>query len=201
MIARVRRLSQLLPSPTLLVTESKDRLDQIRQELIEEIDPCGIVEYMFVDEISHIVWDILRFRRCWTAIISLALPAAIEKLAAELLRRPGEYPHQYRVEAEKLAYKWFSDQKGRSKVLQLLQRRHLDEDALEAEAIRSCAPDLKRLDKLLVSLELRRSRALRGIAEYRTDLALKLQAGSDRIIDGKVLAVGHTEAKELPAAA
>ena len=60
--------------------------------------------------------------------------------------------------------------------------------AIEAEAISRCAPSIELLDKLLAALESRRSRALRGISEYRADLSQRLRASSDRTIDAKVFA-------------
>jgi hypothetical protein len=103
--------------------------------------------------------------------------------------------------AAELAHAWFSNQKTRNHVLELLRQFHLDETAIEAEAIRRSAADLELLDRLLASLESRRNKALRCIADYRFGLAQQLRASSDRIIDGKVLALEHSDDKEPPAAA
>ena len=40
-------------------------------------------------------------------------------------------------ESEALAFEWFTDPKARRQVAEILNRFHLDETAIEAEAIRS----------------------------------------------------------------
>jgi len=60
-------------------------------------------------------------------------------------------------ESEALAFEWFTDPKARRQVAEILNRFHLDETAIEAEAIRSVAADLELLDRMLMSLEVRRN--------------------------------------------
>ena len=63
------------------------------------------------------------------------------------------------------------------------------------------AADLERLDRLLASLESRRNKALRCIADYRGGFARQLRESTDRIIDGKVLALEEPSSKKPSAAA
>ena len=93
--------------------------------------------------------------------------------------------------AERLAYAWFSDPAAKEEVTQLLKDFQLDETAIEAEAVRPLTDRLEQFDRLLASLESRRNKALRCIAEYRGGLARQLRESSDRIIDGKVLSLEH----------
>ncbi len=60
----------------------------------------------------------------------------------------------------------------------------LDESAIEAQAIKILASELEILDKRLMSLEARRNRAIRNIAEYRESFGRKVREGSGRIIEG-----------------
>jgi hypothetical protein len=201
MIARYWPPSELLHCSPLLSTEAEDRFEQIRDAFVEHIKPSNIIEHMYVEDISTMSWEIRRLRRCRTAIISLAFRQALERLLPELLRQPGEYVHQHQDEAQKLAYQWFSDPKARQRVGELLEQFHLNNAAIEAEAMRNSAVELEQVDKMLASLESRRTRALRFIAEYRADLADRLRTSSDRIVDGKVLAVEHAKDRKPPAAA
>ncbi len=73
--------------------------------------------------------------------------------------------------------------------------------ANEAEAVKTSAADLERFDRMLASLESRRNKALRCLAEYRGGLAQQLRESGDRIIDGKVLVLEHASSKKPPAAA
>ena len=54
----------LLPKSPLLITESADEFDALRDAFEQEIKPRGIIEQMYVHDICSIVWEILRLRRC-----------------------------------------------------------------------------------------------------------------------------------------
>jgi hypothetical protein len=175
----------LLPKSPLLITESADEFDALRDAFEREIKPHGIIEQMYVNDISSIVWEILRLRRCKAVIINSAFRSALQDLLKQLLRQPGQDEYQVEDEAEALAHAWFTDQEAKKRVSELLSRVKLDESAIEAEAIRRSSSDLDLLDRMLTSLESRRNKALGCVAEYRTSLAQQLRDSADRIIDGK----------------
>jgi hypothetical protein len=175
----------LLPKLPLLITESADEFDAVRDAFEQEIKPHGIIEQMYVHEISSIVWEILRLRRCKAVIINSAFRSALQNLLKQLLRQPGQYEYEVEDEAEALAQAWFTDQEAKKRVSELLSRVELDESAIEAEAIRRSSSDLELLDRMLTSLESRRNKALGCVAEYRASLGHQLRESADRIIDGK----------------
>ena len=146
---------------------------------------------MYVADIAYIAWEILRLRRCKAGIINSAFLHALERLLEQLLRQPGGFNYLVRHEAGSLAHAWFSDPAGKKQVSELLRDFQLDESAIEAEAVRCSVADLERLDRLLASVESRRNKAFRCIADYRGGLARQLRESSDRIIDGKVLTLEH----------
>lgn len=194
-------VAALLPKSPLLITESLDDFDCIRAALNHEIRPNGIIEHMYVADIAQLVWEILRLRRCKVSIINLAFRAALEELTAQLLRDPGQQKYLVRDEAEKLAEAWFSKDSAKKKILDLLKYFQLDESAIEAEAIRRSAADIELLDRLLASIEARRDKALRRIAEHRSDLGGQMRKAADRIIDGKALAIEDASSALPPEAA
>jgi hypothetical protein len=175
----------LLPKSPLLITESADEFDAVRDAFEQEIKPHGIIEQMYVHDISSIVWEILRLRRCKVVIINSAFRSALQDLLKQLLRQPGQDEYQVEDEAEALAHAWFTDQEAKKRVSELLSRVKLDESAIEAEAIRRSSSDLELLDRMLTSLESRRNKALGCVAEYRASLGHQLRESADRIIDGK----------------
>jgi hypothetical protein len=191
----------LLPKLPLLITESADEFDAIRDAFEREIKPRGIIEQMYVHDISCIVWEILRLRRCKVVIINSAFRKALPNLLKELLREPGEHGFYPSNETEALALAWFTDHAAKKEVSEILSRFELDESAIEAEAIRSSSEDLELLDRMLTSLESRRNKALGCVAEYRANLAHQLRESADRIIDGKgVLPLEHASSKRSTAA-
>jgi hypothetical protein len=197
---RINELT-LLPKPPLLITESADEFDALRDAFEREIKPRGIVEQMYLHDISSIVWEILRLRRCKAVIINSTFRGALENLLPQFLRQPGQVEYDVRDEAKGLAHAWFTDQEAKKEVSEILSGFELDDSAIEAEAIRRSSSDLELLDKMLTSLESRRDKALRCVAEYRTSLAHQLRESSDRIIDGNgVLRLEDAASKRSTAA-
>src|SRR5262245_63234908 len=90
---RRRNELALLPKLPLLISESADEFDALRDAFEREIKPRGVIEQMYVHDISSIVWEILRLRRCKVVIINSAFGSALEGLLAQLLRRTGRYKH------------------------------------------------------------------------------------------------------------
>jgi hypothetical protein len=175
----------LLPKLPLLITEAADEFDALRDAFEQEIKPRGIIEHMYVHDISSIVWEILRLRRCKVVIINSAFRSALQGLLKQVLRQPGQYEHQVEDEAQILAQSWFTDQEAKKQVSEILSGFDLYESAIEAEAIRRSSSDLEVLDRMLTSLESRRNKALGCVAEYRASLAQQLRDSADRIIDAK----------------
>jgi hypothetical protein len=182
---RPRNELTLLPKLPLLITESADEFDALRDAFEQDIKPHGIIEQMYVHDISSIVWEILRLRRCKAVIINSAFRSALENLLKQLLREPGQHEYEVEDEAEALAQAWFTDQEAKKRISELLSRVELDESAIEAEAIRRSSSDLELLDRMLTSLESRRNKALGCVVEYRASLGHQLRESADRIIDGK----------------
>jgi len=198
---RRRNELALLPKLPLLITESADEFDALREAFEQEIKPRGIIEQMYMHDICCIVWEILRLRRCKVVIINSAFRSALEHLLVQLLKEPGQYNYDVEDEAETLAHGWFADQEAKKQVSEILGRFDLDEAAIEAEAIRRSSSDLELLDRMLTSLESRRNKAFGCVAEYRASLAHQLRESADRIIDGKdVLQLEHPSDKRSTAA-
>ena len=182
---RRRTGSTLLPKLPLLITESADEFDALRDAFEQEIKPRGIIEQMYVLDICAIVWEILRLRRCKVVIINSAFRSALQDLLKQVLRQPGQSEYQVGDEAQALAQAWFTDQEAKKQVSELLSQFELDESAIEAEAIRRSFSDLELLDRMLTSLESRRNKALGCVADYRASLGQQLRESADRIVDGK----------------
>jgi hypothetical protein len=198
---RRRNELALLPKLPLLITESAEGFDALREAFEQEIKPRGIIEQMYVHDICSIVWEILRLRRCKVVIINSAFRGALEHLLEQLLKEPGQYGYEVEGEARALAQSWFTDQEAKKHVSETLSRFDLDEAAIEAEAIRRSSADLELLDRMLTSLESRRNKALGCIAEYRVSLAHQLRESADRIIDGTdVIQLEHPSNKRSTAA-
>jgi hypothetical protein len=170
---------RIFSKPPLLMTESAEDFASLSAALAQEIKPRGIVERIYVAEIAALVWEILRLRRCKAAIVNAEFKGAL----LDLLSRLIDHPDWDNLRA--LVCDWFSEPTAKKEVSQLLAEYHLDETAIEGEAIRRRSEELEVLDKMLTSLESRRNRALRCIADYQDRIAKQVQEVSDRVIEGK----------------
>ena len=182
---RRRNELALLPKLPLLITESADKFDALRDALKQEIKPHGIIEHMYVDDFSSIIWEILRLRRAKAAIINTAFRDALVHILSECLQTPGKVQVYLHSQAETLAREWFKEELGKQRVAKTLNQHGFDEYAIEGEAIRRSASALELLDRMLCSLESRRNKTLRCIGEYRDGLARQLRENSDRMIEGQ----------------
>jgi hypothetical protein len=204
--ADARRLAMSpVPEPPMLITESKEEFNRIRAALNEEIRPRGILEELYVADIANHTWTIVRANRLKVALINSEFLAALAFQIFCLARAPynweeGNPTYSVGPWAEVRAKKWFTDEAEKKKIVELLGKYGLDESAIEAQAFRRCAFELAALDRMAASAELRRSKALRNIAECDAILAQRLSANSDQIVKGKTLAIAGNGV-EAPATA
>jgi hypothetical protein len=173
--------SQQLFKTPLLITESAQDFAALTAALTQEIKPRGIIERIYVADIAALVWEILRLRRCKTVIVNTAFKTAV----ASVVRRVSSLPLWPKTEwVDDLANDWFLKPKARKEVSKLLEESHLDESAIEAEAIRSVFSDFEMLDRMLTLLESRRNKALRSIEDYQDRFARKVREVSDQVLEG-----------------
>ena len=172
MIERIQ--PRLFPRPPLLITESREDFDQVRNALEREIQPQGIIEQMYVNDLAY-----LRLGNSAPSALQghdrqFGISNRTQRVIKQLLREPGELFNRD-DEFEDLALRWFTDPKAKREVTELLGKFRLDEIAIEAEAIRECSQYLEQLDRMLRSLEARRDRALALVTEYRVNFAHQLR--------------------------
>src|SRR5258705_3261258 len=132
----------LFAKPPLLITESAEDFASLSAALAQDIKPRGIVEQIYVDDIAALVWEIRRLRRCKVAIVN----TEFENALLSLLNRLAGYTNSdtpEREEREALVRDWFSEPEAKKEVSELLAEYHLDESAIEAEAIRSLSEELE----------------------------------------------------------
>jgi hypothetical protein len=207
----------ILPRAPLLVTESKDEFKRIRDALAYEINPRGILEQMYVEDIAYLVWEILRLRRAKASIINAAFRDALRDVLDQCLREPAYASHTGDVgerfvellkarnsvgaKAGRLADEWFTHASAKEEVAKILRSFDLDETAIEGEAVRKSADDVERIDRLMASAEARRDKALVCIAQYRGDFGALLRESSNRLVGEKVLQLENTASKQQKSAA
>jgi hypothetical protein len=175
--------SHLFSKTPLLSTESEQDCAALTSQLKQEIEPRGVIEQMYVAYIAALIWEILRLQRCKVAIINSAFSDAVWVIVDRLLGHPGTGTAE-RKWVDAVSCDWFSKPTARKEVLELLDKFHLDESAIEAEAIRNNFSEIETLDRMLILQELRLNKGLRSIAEYRNSFAKQVREVSNRVIEG-----------------
>ena len=198
----MRRRNELavLPKLPLLITESADEFDALRDAFEQEIKPRGIIEQMYVHDFCSIVWEIQRLRRAKAAIINAAFRDALVHVLTECLTKPGKLQLDLDDQVQTLALAWFKNEQGKKRVAKTLNESGFDEYAIEGEAIRRSSSALELLNRMLASLEARRDKALRCIGDYRDGWGRQLRGLSDRMIEGQdVPVLVHASSEESAA--
>jgi hypothetical protein len=161
-----------------LILRSKEKHKVLRKALAEEIEPSGEIEKMYLKDLVHLQSEIERWRRIKTAIENTDYREAMEKLLTRLMEDPDTEWFDANVAARDLASRWFTDQAAQKEVATLLKKFGLGQSAVEGEIVRSSLDTIVTLDGRLASLEERRTKAVRALAEYRSDLRPRLAASS-----------------------
>jgi hypothetical protein len=175
--------SSPIPLVPLLITESEEEFNRIRQALYDQLGPVGIVEQMYADEVVDLVWQILRLKRCKAGVINLAFHQSSASILYRLMQAGPDVAREWtpkiakKVEAELATYK-------------------LDGSIIIADAIKTKSCDLEPIDALLVSLETRRDKALVRIAQYRGELGAVLRRTTDHLIESKVVELRRATSKK-----
>jgi len=218
-----RYISVLLMPAPVLVTESEEEFNRFFEALKDELKQYGIVDRLLIKDIAELAWEIRRNRCAKVSCINSAILPALNNLLTPIIRRqlaeavppkkrtqkpealvinfePSEAELEVRAEVDRLAHQWFVDENAKQQILEMLAENKIDEYAIETEAMRIAAPDLKMFDRLEESGERRLHKSLRLLGDYRSGLGRQLHAAVERVIDGEVLALANT-AKKPPAAA
>jgi hypothetical protein len=174
---RDKNSRELLFCPPLLSTESKAEFDALDSSLRKEIKPRGVIERIYTDNFIERVWDLTRLARVKIAIYNLAIRKALYDVLVEEL---GEL--EGGQETVKYLDGWLNDPEIKQEISDMLAKYNLDESAIEAGAFRQCCREFELIERLIVSAELRRERALHNLAFYREGLALQLESKASEVM-------------------
>ena len=175
--------TKIWSNPPLLSSERLAEFQALHAAMVREIDPRGVIEELYVHDISWFVWEIVRLRRCRINIIKANHLGGLRHLLSDMINEPGQFAGAAEQTAEELSLKWFASKRGKEEVRRTLKAYDLDDSAIEAAAIHQCLHELEALDRLMSNLEIRRDRALESIASYRLSFARKLREAGDNIIN------------------
>ncbi len=119
--------SALLPASPLLITESEDEFDRIRDAFDQELKPRGIIEQMYVADIAYLAWEILRLRRCKAGIINVRVPPGLGRTAYAVFAAARRVTCAWKMKRKVWREPGFLTRQAKKQVKQLLKNFQLDE--------------------------------------------------------------------------
>src|SRR4051812_35008800 len=94
------------PGHPLLHGESAQDFDGLLEAFVDEVEPRGAIEDMYVRDMARIVWEMLRLHRARAAIINTGFCAAIERVTDRLMEHAGETFDRRKQRAAEMARHW-----------------------------------------------------------------------------------------------
>jgi hypothetical protein len=177
---------RIFGDPPLLSTEDSELYSSLLCRVAQEVGPQNIIEWLWAKDIVDLSWEIRRLRRVKPILIERERqsrlappppstpPTEAELAFASLLGQPPP-PSEADIRCE-------TRRRARHRAR---SRAYLSLEIGSATILSDVIGDYERIDRLLVSAELRRNALLRDIKFYREGLAHLLHDSSAKIIDGE----------------
>jgi hypothetical protein len=190
----------LLGRPPILQGEDGRAYAELLARVRADVRPRDILEEFWVRDIVDLLWETLRLRRMKASLVAVATRDALAEVLAPLVNGaalddvstfgPSLIPKQ--TPAEELAAGWYRrDAKAVTKVEKLLREADLSMDDVAAVALRMSLDDVERIERMIVSVEARRSAVLREVARHRAAFAEDLRRSSGSVRDAEFTEMGR----------
>jgi hypothetical protein len=178
-------IRELFGRPPVLSTEDRDAYDRLLAELVIDIDPRGITEWLWVRDLADLNWDILRMRRAIASLLNISFKPALIEIMLRLLPSYGRDQI-----ARELAEQWFATAEverviGRGKVIDTLAKYGLEPDSVVGEAFALRCHELEKMEHMLTSAERRRNAIMRELQVHRESLKISREASNEIMIDAE----------------
>jgi hypothetical protein len=166
----------------VLPTESSAQFEEDVNGVAKAIKPQNRIEQIYSDDFACSNWEAQRYRRASSSIVRMAIPDVLyDTLTRQLNAREP-------TQALLLVEQWCrGDQAARAEVTGILKRHGLEEQDLEAEALRRRLPDLMMTSQLTASAIARRDKALAGAGFFREMAARQPKEAKENDPNGEVV--------------
>lgn len=167
-----RQIIQMFGPAPLLASESQEDFRRMVAGLILDMKPTDLVMRMLLYDVAVFLWETMRLRRYKTAAVEQARLEAALEVAREFLGDADP----------KSAMDLLTDgTELRQKLKAELAKRHLiADDVIDSQAYHSTADLNEKIDTQLLTLQARRSSALREHETYRERVVRKV---TENVID------------------
>ncbi len=186
-VAAATRPAEVLPTdiadfigkPSLLETEVAADYDALLHRFAETVKPKDAIEWIWVADVTHLVWEMRRLRGLRTVIIERRTARALDDLVREILGADYDWDERHFME-ERLELHWKSADPYRRQIVQrFLMRKGVDLRQVHALVSSRCLEEFSELESLIANLGRRRDSVLREIERRRDTVARRLRDVTD----------------------
>src|ERR1700722_16281391 len=130
-----RHIRDLFGRPPVLSFEDHDAYECLMSELVVEIEPSGIREWLWVRDLADLNWDILRIRRAIASLREISFKPALVDTFRKVFPSSTRYS-----DADALADQWYADPgsetaaTGRFRVMDALADHNLEPESVVGQA-------------------------------------------------------------------
>jgi hypothetical protein len=169
---------RLLEPIALLPGESLRDYEQLRDSLIDEIEPQSGIEWLWIVDLVDLSWDILRYRALRQKAIEIRRRDAIEAMLRriDLPGIPQTFLPFARDRTKENAEQWRSDPIASAEIEARLIDQGIDDVSLNAELLIQTQELSLLFDNLIQSAQTRRILLLREINRRR--ISIELESGT-----------------------
>jgi hypothetical protein len=194
----ISRASIFGPAP-ILPEEDSAAYNALLECVVAAVKPIGMIEEILVRDVVDLTWEIFRWRRTRTDLVTQATAAAlraklsrIESTRPELIETLGDLV-QASTSVQKLVHKWIrKDPAAVRRINKLLTSANTTMASVTAEATIAKLDVIERIDQLVTTAEARRALALREIDRHRLALAQALRDTINEIENAEFMTVDPT---------
>lgn len=166
---------RLLQPTSLLPGESQGDYEQLRDTIIEEVEPQSGIEWLWAADLVDLSWDIIRYRALRQKALEVRRRDAIEAMLrrVDLPGIPQAFLPFAREQTRENAEQWRNDPIAGAEIEARLIDQGIDDGSLNAELLIQTRDLFMLFDNLIQSAQTRRVLLLREINRRRISLELE----------------------------
>ena len=165
--------------PSLLQTEVAADFDALLLRLAETVKPKDAVEWIWIADVTHLVWEMRRFRGMRDGIVERETALGLGNVVKDILSADYNFSESKYIR-ERLVSHWNSGNLFRRRIVQrFLMRRGVDLPQVHAVVFRRRLDEFTKLEGLIANLGRRRDSVLREIERRRDTVARRLRDVTD----------------------
>lgn len=175
-------LQALLGPPPLILGEDNNAYAELLAHVQASVRPKDIIEEFWVRDVVDLVWEALRLRRLKANLLVVTAQKAITKVLTPVIG--------FTV-AKEAAGKWSTrEPESVDEFEEILRDTGLSMDVVMAQALHIRLDDIERIDRMIMSAEVRRNAVLREVDRHRAAFADALRRAAENVRDAEFTEVG-----------